>query len=65
MDNLHPKRKDSENTGDYFEIFEDKSLIKERDRDIQELIDGKQLSNTTFVIGKFLNVLPFLFNYRN
>ena len=40
----------NKNDGEYFDILKDKNLIKERDKDIQELIDSKQLSNTTFVI---------------
>ncbi|CAI2367364.1 unnamed protein product [Moneuplotes crassus] len=43
-------KSNAKNTQDYFEIFKDKSLIKQRDKEIQELIDAKQLSNSTFVI---------------
>lgn len=38
------------NDGEYFNVYKNKSLVKERDKDIQEIIDGAQLSNTTFVV---------------
>jgi hypothetical protein len=42
--------KGSTNTGEYFDVIKDKTLIKEKDKEIEELINGEQLSNTTFVI---------------
>ena len=38
------------NTGEYFDILNDKSMIKDKDKEIAEIIDSQQLSNTTFVI---------------